>query len=178
MFTDPRVKPRFLALIIFVVWLASLYTGAAAFASAQAAPSAGGTAAAADSRTATAAPPRIVFSKEFQKSTPAYYSIAVARDGSASFMTAADDTQPVQFHLPDSLVQQLFDAVGRLDNLRGVSLDKPRRVAFMGKKTLVYEAGGQKNQASFNYSENAEANALTAVFEKIANTEHHLLELD
>ena len=48
----------------------------------------------------------------------------------------------------------------------------------MGKKTLVYESGKERNQAVFNYSENADAMALADLFERISNTQQHRMTLE
>ncbi len=125
-----------------------------------------------------ASPARITFIKEFPGSSPAYYSVSVARDGDASYATAPDDDRPVKFRLSGGLARELFDAVARLNELRGADLDVKKKIAFMGKKTLVYESGATRNQASFNYSDNTDAMALASLFEKISVTEQHLLNLE
>lgn len=123
-------------------------------------------------------PAKVVFVKEFPGSYPDYYSISLSADGQARYATAPDDTQPVEFRLPETLVAQIFQVVARLDYLKDARLESSRKVAFMGKKTIRYEAGGQRQEAAFNYSENADAMALVQVFEKISSTEQHLLNLE
>lgn len=123
-------------------------------------------------------PPKVVFIKEFPGSFPDYYSVSVTEQGEAVYATAPDDAQPLRFRLSESLTRQLFQTVARLNHLRDVQLEARKKVASMGKKTLRYEAGDQRSQASFNYTENPDAAALAGLFEKISITEQHLLSLE
>lgn len=124
------------------------------------------------------APARVTFIKQFPGSHPDYYAVSVTEDGEASYLTAPDDPQPLRFRLSEAVARNIFDTVARLNHLRGVKLESPRRVAAMGKKTLAYEANGQRNEVSFNYSENPDAVSLAGVFEKIGTTEQHAIALE
>ncbi len=123
---------------------------------------------------------RLTFIKEFPRSNPAYFSITLSEAGEGVYATAPDDPQPVTFRLSEALVKQFFEAATRLSNFQGLDLEAKtgQKVAFMGKKTLVYESGSTRNQASFNYSENRDAMALASAFEKIGATERLFLELE
>ena len=48
----------------------------------------------------------------------------------------------------------------------------------MGMKTFRYEADGHSGEVKFNYSEDPDARALTDWFERIAETERSLIELE
>lgn len=125
-------------------------------------------------------PAKLTYIREFPKSNPEYFAITITQAGEASYATAPDDSQPVIFRLPEALVKQFFEAAARLNNFQGADLELKvdRKVAFMGKKTLVYESGSTRNQASFNYTQNADARQFAEAFEKIGATERHLLELE
>ncbi len=123
-------------------------------------------------------PARVIFVKEFPGSFPDYYSVTVNEKGEAVYATAPDDAQPLRFRLSESLTRQLFETVARLNHFRDVQLESRKRVAAMGKKTLRYEAGGQRSEAWFNYTENQDAVALAGLFERISITEQLLLGLE
>ena len=123
--------------------------------------------------------PRVVFIKEFPGSSPAYYSITVSQNGEAVYATAPDDPQPLRFHLSAPLTGRVFQIAARLNHFRtSLETRKRRRVASMGKKTLRYEAGAQRFETSYNFTENQDAAALTRLFEKISLTEEYLLGLE
>jgi hypothetical protein len=121
---------------------------------------------------------KIVFTREFPKSVPDYFSITLAENGEATYATAPDDSEPVTFHLSETLARQFFQVAAQLNNFQGIDLETNRKVAFMGKKTLVYEADQKRSQVVFNHTENPTALALVAAFEKVGLTERHLLELE
>ncbi len=127
---------------------------------------------------ASPAPARIVFIKEFPGSSPPYYAVSLTEEGAAEYATAPDDPQPLRFRLSESLTRQVFQIAARLNRFQGAQLEARRKVASMGKKTLRYEGGGQRHEASFNYSENQDAVALANLFEKISITQQHLLQLE
>lgn len=124
------------------------------------------------------APARVVFIKEFPGSSPAYYSVSVSEEGEAIYATAPDDSDPIRFRLPPAVLRQVFETVERLNYFQDAQLETRKKVANMGKKTLRYEGGGRRNEASFNYSENLDAMTLAGLFEKISITERHLLDLE
>ncbi len=123
-------------------------------------------------------PASVVFIKEFPGSSPAYYAVTVHEDGTVAYATAPDDPQPLSFRLSEPLTSQVFQTIARLGYLKGAQLETKKRVASMGKKTLRYESGEQRDEASFNYSENPDAMALAGLFERISITEQHLINLE
>ena len=122
--------------------------------------------------------PRLIFTKEFPHSDPEYYRIALGADGQAVYSTAPDDEAAQHFRVSPQLAQQAFDLAARLQYFRGGALETRKKVASMGKKTMVYEDGNERTQAAFNYSENPDAMALAEVFERISNTQQHRIMLE
>ncbi len=121
--------------------------------------------------------PRLVFSKSFPGSVPAYAEIAVDRGGNATYKEAADDDQPMKFQLAESDVSEMFalaDKLGRFNH----PLEAPIKVAFMGMKTFRFENGAEKREVKFNYSEDVDAQALLDWFERISETEQHVINLE
>ena len=123
------------------------------------------------------ATPRVVFTKDFPHSQPDYYSVTVEENGHAVYRTAPDDNSPLEFQLPLESAREIFSLAGKLNWFHDRTLESNRRVANMGKKTLAYQKGEEQYQASFNHTELPEAVALTALFEKISQTEQHLIRL-
>ena len=121
--------------------------------------------------------PRIIFTKEFPHSQPDYYSISVHEDGQTVYRTAPDDDSPLGFQLPLETAQEIFSIALKLNRFRDRNLESSHRVAFMGKKTLAYQKGQEHYESVFNFTEVPEALALTALFERISQTEQHLLRL-
>ena len=121
---------------------------------------------------------QVIFTKEFPNSQPDYFSISVFQDGRASYKTAADDESPVAFKLPNATSEEIFQLASKLGWFKDRKLDSNRRVAFMGKKTLVYLNGADQSQATFNHTEVPEALALTSIFEKISQTQQHLIKIE
>jgi hypothetical protein len=121
--------------------------------------------------------PRLVFSKSFPGSTPAYVEIALDRAGNATYKEAANDDQPLQFQLAESDTSEMFALAGKLEHFNH-PLEAPVKVAFMGMKTFRFENGAEKHEVKFNYSEDLDAQALLDWFERISETEQHVINLE
>jgi hypothetical protein len=121
--------------------------------------------------------PRLVFSKSFPGSAPPYVEIALDRNGNASYKEAADDDQPLRFQIPESDVSAIFGLADKLGHFNH-PLESPLKVAFMGTKTFRFEAGAEKQEVKFNYSEDPDAQALLDWFERISETEQHVINLE
>ena len=124
-----------------------------------------------------AAPARLFYSKSFPGSTPAYVEIVIERDGNGEYKEAANDDRPLKFQIPANDVGALFDLadkLGRFDR----HLESSLKVAFMGMKTFRFDGGTEKHEVKFNYSEDVDARALADWFERIIETEQHLINLE
>jgi hypothetical protein len=120
---------------------------------------------------------RLFFSKAFPGSTPAYMQVALNRDGGAEYREAADDDQPLKFHLSEAETQEVFDLAAKLDYFKH-PLESPAKVAFMGTKTLRFENGEQRAEVKFNYTEDASARMLVDWFERMAESAELRIELE
>jgi hypothetical protein len=121
--------------------------------------------------------PRLFFSKSFPGSAPPYVEIALERNGNAVYKEAADDDQPLKFQVADSDTSAIFGLADKLGHFNH-PLESPLKVAFMGMKTLRFEAGPEKQEVKFNYSEDPDAQALLDWFERISETEQHVINLE
>ena len=121
--------------------------------------------------------PRMVFSKSFPGSVPAYVEISVAKTGASEYKEDPKDDRPLQFQLSESDTASLFVLGDRLDHFTR-AIESGLKVANMGMKTFRYEGDGEAHEAKFNYSEDLEAKTLLDWFERIAETERGLIDLE
>jgi len=121
--------------------------------------------------------PRLIYSKSFPHSSPEYMEILIEHNGDASYKEAPDDNQPLKFQLPEGDTKELFNLAEKLGNF-GRPLEAPVKVAFMGTKTFRFENGPEKKEVKFNYSEDADARQLLDCFERIAETEQLLINIE
>jgi hypothetical protein len=121
--------------------------------------------------------PRLFYSKSFPGSTPAYVEITIERGGSAVYKEAANDDQPLKFQIPESDTNQIFGLAEKLGWFHR-PLEAPVKVAFMGMKTFRCENGAEKSEVKFNFSEDLDAQSLQDWFERIAETEEHVINIE
>jgi hypothetical protein len=118
---------------------------------------------------------RIVYSKSFPGSSPAYVMITVERTGEVSYKEEVDD-DPEKFQLEESATEVMFDLAARLDHFKH-PLESGLKVANMGMKTFRWEDGDAASEQKFNYSLDENAKALHDWFEAITETERLFAEL-
>lgn len=123
-----------------------------------------------------AADPRVVFTKSFPGSVPAYVEITVEKSGQTVYKEAPDDTNPITVQLLNADRDAIFALADKLDHFAR-PLESNLKVAFMGKKTFRYE-DATTHEAQFNYSVDPDAQALLDWFEKIAESERGFIELE
>jgi hypothetical protein len=118
---------------------------------------------------------RIVYSKSFPGSSPAYVAITVERSGDVSYREAVDD-DPEKFKLEPSGTDMMFELAAQLDHFKR-PLESGLKVANMGVKTFRWEDGDTSSEQKFNYSLDESAKALHDWFEAITETERLFAEL-
>ena len=123
------------------------------------------------------AAPRIVYSKSFPGSTPAFVEITLEQSGDVLYKEAPDDQQPLKFKLAEADTKQIFELVAKLDHFKR-ELESGLKVAKMGDKTYRWEDGATKNEVKFNFTTDIDGKALQEWFEKIAETEQHVFALE
>jgi len=117
--------------------------------------------------------PRIVYTKSFPGSVPAYVEISVERSGAVTYKETADD-DPETFTLDAAATNEIFDLAQRLDRFTH-PLESGLKVANMGVKTFRWEEGGDKHEVKFNYSLDENAKTLHDWFERISESERLLI---
>jgi hypothetical protein len=119
------------------------------------------------------ADPRIVYTKSFPGSVPAYVEIAIDQNGAVSYKEDPDDDDPDKFNLDAASKRQIFDLAAKLDHFAH-PIESGLKVANMGVKTFRWEDGGEKHEVKFNYSLDDNAKELHNWFERITETENLL----
>jgi hypothetical protein len=118
---------------------------------------------------------RIVYTKSFPGSSPAYVSITIERSGEVAYKEAVDD-DPEKFQLEPSGTDVMFELAAQLDHFKR-PLESGLKVANMGVKTFRWEDGDASSEQKFNYSLDESAKALHDWFEAITETERLFAEL-
>jgi hypothetical protein len=123
------------------------------------------------------AAPRLSYSKYFKGSVPEYVAITVEHDGQVIYQEAKEDDNPVKFQLDQAAAKEMFDLTEKLDRFQH-PLESGLKIANLGQKTFRFEDGAEHHEIQFNYSEDANAQALLDRFERITETEQHFVNLD
>jgi len=120
---------------------------------------------------------RIVYSKSFPGSTPAFVEIDIDGSGNAEYKEAPDDNQPLKFHLSEGDINEIFALAEKLERFSR-PLEAPVKVAFIGMFFYRFAGGTEKHEVKFNFSEDVDAKLLQDWFERIAETEQHVITLE
>ena len=121
--------------------------------------------------------PRIIFSKTFPGSTPAYFAVTIDRSGSATYNESQDADNAEHLQIEEKVTMNIFDLAQRLDHFKN-PLESGLKVANMGQKSLRWEDGPERHESKFNYSTSEDAKALSEQFEHISESARLMLELE
>lgn len=125
----------------------------------------------------TASVPRVIYSKSFPGSSPAFVAITLDKTGAGDYKDAPDDTNPIKFQLTEGETNEIFGLVEKLGYFNR-PLESALKVAFMGMKTFRFENGAEAHEAKFNFSEDLDARTLADWFERVSESEQHLINLE
>lgn len=121
--------------------------------------------------------PRLVYSKSFPGSSPAFVEITLEANGDTVYKEDPKDENPLKFQLTPDEAGQIFSLADKLEHFSH-PLESRLKVANMGMKTFRYEGPAGAQQVKFNYSEDADARLLTDCFDKIVDTERGAIDLE
>jgi hypothetical protein len=121
--------------------------------------------------------PRVIYTKTFPGSDPAYVAITVERGGMVSYKETPDD-DPDTFQLEPVFTDRIFDLAGKLDHFKKPIESGLKNIANMGAKTFRWEDAGETAEAKFNYSTDPNAQSLWTCFESMTESERAYLELN
>jgi hypothetical protein len=129
-------------------------------------------------QTPDAQPPIISFDFVLAGAQPPHYSISVEGSGKAAYRSddelndqAKENGNPflVKFIVSSQTAQRIFDLAKTLNYFKGDFEYHGGRVANMGAKTITFKNGDAQNTTTYNYSQNADLQQLTTVFQGISN---------
>ncbi|MGH9509477.1 MAG: hypothetical protein ACRD2M_06040 [Terriglobales bacterium] len=125
--------------------------------------------------------PTVTFSFDFPRARPEHFSITVDSTGKAVYesrdVVSLDAEQPpserymTSFQVSEATRARIFQTARQLNHFQGDFDFRKRRIAQMGRKTLVWESGGERFETTYNWSENALIDDLTRLFQGISNTQ-------
>lgn len=123
--------------------------------------------------------PRLTFIKAFEGSNPEYIRITVEESGQATYQGGSidDPDEPEPLQLSPQFTIRVFSLVAQLQYFQGIQLDAERCVAYMGKKTFIYEDGSQRAEVSYNFTTNKAAEELRELLENLARSRALIAEL-
>jgi hypothetical protein len=121
--------------------------------------------------------PRLSYSKSFPGSAPPWIGIVIDKTGAGQYKEDPKDEDPLKFQLTSAESSRMFGLADKLDRFSR-PLESGLKVANMGMKTFRYETDGHSDEVRFNYSEDMDARALNDWFERIAETERSLIDLE
>jgi hypothetical protein len=124
--------------------------------------------------------PRFTFTKTLKGSAPEYMALNLDAKGAGTYDShkLEDPPAPRPVQLSAATTAQIFALAQSLDDFRSLTLESRHKVANMGLKTLIYEAGNETNRVQYNYTENRTAQQLVELCEKISNVEERITELE
>lgn len=123
-------------------------------------------------------PATVTFSLDFPNSVPDHYTISVASDGHAHYSCTAKisdqsedrDNYSTDFTVSDATRAHIFELASQAHYFSGKIDSGNHKLAFTGKKQLLYTDGQHNNSADYNYSPNLAVQQLTALFQNMAAT--------
>jgi hypothetical protein len=123
--------------------------------------------------------PRLTFIKAFEGSNPEYIRITLEESGQATYQGGSIDSpdEPEPLQLSPQFTSHAFSLVAQLQYFQGIQLDVERRVAYMGKKTFIYEDDSRRAEVSYNFTTNKAAEELRQLLENLARSRVLIAEL-
>jgi hypothetical protein len=121
--------------------------------------------------------PKILYTKSFPGSDPAFVHVEVQKTGLAVYKESPDEEDPVEFQLSPEVTVQIFDLADKLGNFQR-PLEANVKVASMGMKTFRFENGASNHEVKFNYSLDENARVLQDWFERITETQRLHFDLE
>jgi hypothetical protein len=104
--------------------------------------------------------PQVTLKFDYGQTKPNHYTLNIRSDGTADYESYDDDSAGEDEHFRRSFVvsgetrDMVFAAAEKLNHFRGDFDFKKHKIAFTGKKTMIYSANGKSESTSFNFSEN------------------------
>ena len=94
--------------------------------------------------------PKVLYTKSFPGSVPAFVSVELLKNGQVIYKEAPDDENPVDFKLSPEDTNEIFALADKLDRFKR-PLESNLKVANMGMKTFRFEDGAAKNETEVQF---------------------------
>ncbi len=120
---------------------------------------------------------RIVYTKVFPGSNPAYAKITITQAGAMTYQEEANEPEPDKVQLEAAEVSAIFDLAAKLGHFK-TKLESGLKVARTGDKTYRWEEGGSATEVRYNHSNDENARALQDWFEHISESQRILADLE
>jgi hypothetical protein len=123
---------------------------------------------------------RLTFIKVFKGRVPEYMRVTLAESGEATYQGGSemDPGDAETFRVSAGVTARVFALAAQLNYFRGVVLDSRRDVADLGRKTFVWERGGEQAEATYNFTENKAADELQRLCEGLGRGRHWIREIE
>ncbi|HEV2493158.1 MAG TPA: hypothetical protein VG204_08825 [Terriglobia bacterium] len=124
--------------------------------------------------------PKLTYTRVLKGSIPEYLTISVDAMGTGTYEGRKLDEPPSPraMKLSAATTGRLFGLARALNDFKDIDLESHKKVANLGSKTVIYQAGDEKYKVEFNYTLNRQAQELVDLFEKIAAVEQHIDALE
>src|SRR3989338_5775541 len=123
---------------------------------------------------------RLTFAKLFKGRVPEYVRVSVAENGEATYQGGSelDPGELETFRVSPALTARLLALTAELGYFRGLSLESRHDVADLGRKTFVWESGGERAEVTYNFTENQAAEELQQLCEGLGRGRHWIREIE
>ena len=125
----------------------------------------------------TASAQKIVYTKVFPGSTPAYVKITITQAGALTYQEAADESEPDTVQLDTATTSAIFDLAVKLDHFK-TKIESGLKVAKTGDKTYRWEEGSSATEAKYNHTNDENARLLQDWFEHITESQRLRADLE
>jgi hypothetical protein len=126
---------------------------------------------------ATGSAQRIVYTKVFPGSSPAYAKITITKAGALTYQEEANEPEPDNVQLDTATTTAIFDLADKLDHFKS-KIESGLKVARTGDKTYRWEEGGSANETRYNHTNDENARALQTWFENISESQRLRADLE
>jgi hypothetical protein len=120
----------------------------------------------------------VTFTLDFPGSQPGHYFVQVQADGKARYQSSGrpsseseqSDDFDYEFMISPATREKIFNLSAKAGYFQKDLDSHQKKMAFTGKKTLVYKDAQRSGEATFNYSPNAAVQELTSLFQGLSAT--------
>ncbi|MBV8205971.1 MAG: hypothetical protein JO041_04200 [Acidobacteria bacterium] len=125
--------------------------------------------------------PTVIFDLTFYGANPSHYSVAVSANGSAAYQSNGGEDnaatgqstgvpEMVVFTMSEAGRNRVFELARKLNYFDGKFDYTKSRIANTGSKMLVFADSTRHVSTTYNYSQNADIQELTRIFQSISAT--------